>query len=94
MRIILFFPFLNFSKGIRVSRDKANCPHVGHGPMGAGGNALRGDLSKGSKPIFMRVFEKTTKNLKRLGRQARLRIERSTSRLLVQAQKRSASGGA
>ena len=72
-------------------RDKTNCPHVEPGPRG--GNALRKGLSKGSKPVFTRVSEKTTKNSKRLGRQARPRIERSTSCLPVQAQKRSASGG-
>ena len=45
-------------------RNKANCPHVGPGPMG---NALLGDLSIGSQHVFRRVSEKTTENSEYLG---------------------------
>ena len=58
---------------------KANCPHVGPGP--AKENVLRGDLSEGSQPVFMRVSEKTRENSEQLGRQARPGIEPGTSQL-------------
>ena len=45
--------------------------------------ALRGDLSKGSEPVFTRVSKKTTENSECLGPQARPGTEPGTSRLPV-----------
>ena len=62
-------------------RVKANCPHVGSGSNEE--SALRGGLSKGFKPEFTQVLEKTTENSERLGPQTRLGIKPDTSRLPV-----------
>ena len=67
------FSLLSLLGCLLVCRDKANCPHVGPGPLGE--NALHRGLSKESQPIFKRVSEKTTENSERLGQQARSRIE-------------------
>ena len=63
-------------------RLRAICPLLVPEPIGGVPN--RGGLSKGSQPVLTRVSEKTTKNSKRLGRQARPGIEPVTFRLPVQ----------
>ena len=56
---------------------------VSLGTEAFGWRVLRGGLSKGYQPVFMRVSEKTTGNSERLDRQARPGIEPGTSRLPV-----------
>ena len=49
---------------------KTNCPFVGPGSVG-GVPSMGGGLSKGSKPVFTRISEKTMENSERLIRQER-----------------------
>ena len=62
-------------------RFKSNCPLVEPGTIG--GMPSVGGLSKGSKPLFTRVSEKTTENYERLSRQVQPGNELGTYRLPV-----------
>ena len=73
-------------------RVKDNCPLMGPG-------SVRGMLYvriflRDPSPYLRKFRRKTTENSERLGRQARPRIEHGTSRLSVQTQNHSATGGA
>ena len=57
--------------------------YYNYGGVGFKVSDLRVGLSKGSQSVFKRVSEKSTENSKRLGRQARPRLESGTSRFPV-----------